>query len=60
MVLRGRGAHLLRAGGEVKEVGEEDVGEEEVWERNEEGEKEMVTLSQTYINKLQNNKLWIV
>ena len=33
MVLRGRGAHLLRAGGEVKEVGEEDVSEEEVNEK---------------------------
>ena len=40
MVLRGRGAHLLRAGGEVKEVGEEDEGEEEVNEK-EVGEKEV-------------------
>ena len=40
MVLRGRGAHLLRAGGEVKEVGEEDEGEEEVNEK-EVGEEEV-------------------
>ena len=40
MVLRGRGAHLLRAGGEVKEVGEEDVGEEEVNEK-EVGEEDL-------------------
>ena len=40
MVLRGRGAHLLRAGGEVKEVGEEDEGEEEGNEK-EVGEEEV-------------------
>ena len=37
LVLRGRGAHLLRAGGEVKEVGEEDEGEKEVGEEDVKG-----------------------